>query len=303
MASRTLHGERTTTSRTLRVEFRSEGTICRGTLHLHGERDGRGPGVVLAHGFGGTADCTSLVRAARRFAAAGLVALVFDYRYFGASDGSPRQKLSTVAQHTDYHAAIAFLRASDWVDPERIGVWGTSFSGAHTLFVADYDVHIRACVAQVPALDLKASSKQIASHREPSDRAELRAIEGDALVPLVAERTDEAAVFMSEHSYKFETVECPTAEHWVNGILASAYRHGDLSLNDPSTYLETIRAPTLVQVANQDELNSTEGSVRYAAAQSAASLLRYEADHFGIYEEPHATHAHRDAISFFLRHL
>ena len=290
-----------------KIEFLSEGTVCRGTVHLpqsppHDPR-AKPPGVVLAHGFGGTADCTSLVSAARRFARAGIVALVFDYRYFGASDGTPRQKLSTIAQRTDYHAALAFLRASGTVDPERCGLWGTSFSGAHTLFVAEQDGRIRACVAQVPALDLKASSALIRTHRSPADERLLLATPPDQLVPLVATHDGDAAIFMSSDSYKFRTVECPTASHWVNGVLSSAWQHGDLSLNDPSTHLRTLHTPTLVQVANHDDLNSTEGSVKYALGQPKASLLRYDGRHFDIYQEPTAAHAHRDAISFFLRHL
>src|SRR5581483_4138351 len=46
--------------------------------------DGPHPIVVMAHGFSGTRELR-LDAYAERFAAAGLGALVFDYRYFGAS--------------------------------------------------------------------------------------------------------------------------------------------------------------------------------------------------------------------------
>jgi len=45
---------------------------------------------VLAHGFGGVREAR-LDAFAERFGDAGLAALVFDYRYFGASTGEPRQ--------------------------------------------------------------------------------------------------------------------------------------------------------------------------------------------------------------------
>ena len=50
----------------------------------HGGR----PCVVMAHGFGGTRD-TGLLGYAEGFAAAGLDVFVFDYRGFGASEGTP----------------------------------------------------------------------------------------------------------------------------------------------------------------------------------------------------------------------
>jgi uncharacterized protein len=78
------------------VFFHSGGVRCAG-VHLPGEDggvfagdDGRRPCVVLAHGFAGTVD-SGLLPYAERFAAAGLDALAFDYRHFGASEGEPRQ--------------------------------------------------------------------------------------------------------------------------------------------------------------------------------------------------------------------
>ena len=114
------------------VAFESDNTLCRGTLY--GSSKSRA-GIVLAHGFGGTADCKSIVNAARAFAKAGFLALVFDYRYFGKSDGEPRQKLSVTAQLADFSNAVEFVLKY----VKHIGVWGTSFSGGYTLFLArDY---------------------------------------------------------------------------------------------------------------------------------------------------------------------
>lgn len=285
---------------TQNVEFVSGQDVCRGALRL--PRRSNGAGIVLAHGFGGTADCTSIVNAAEHFTRAGFATLVFDYRHFGRSDGMPRQKLSVALQREDYHAALGVMRR--FVDHKRVGLWGTSFSGAHTLFVAKEDGNVAASVAQVPALDLKKSSAQIASHRTAKQNAELGATPEDELVKLVLDDDAEgAAVFMSEDSRKFKTVECPTAKHWVNGVLAESLNHGDLHLNDPSTYLDAIDTPTLVIVANRDELNSTPGSVAFASRFEAMSLVRYDCNHFGIYAPPMEAFAHADACNFFSRHL
>jgi fermentation-respiration switch protein FrsA (DUF1100 family) len=134
------------------VRFTSAGTTCAG-VHLAGEGDafagaeGTRPCVVLAHGFGGTVD-SGLLPYAERFAAAGLDALAFDYRHFGTSEGEPRQLLSIPAQLQDYACAIAFARTLPEVDPERIVVWGTSFSGGHVVAAAVADGRVAAAIAQ-----------------------------------------------------------------------------------------------------------------------------------------------------------
>src|SRR5687767_145565 len=107
------------------AEFESDGSICRGWLYRP-QRDGKSPCVVMAHGFA-TLKEARLAAYAERFAAAGLGVLVFDYRHFGASEGEPRQYVSVPRQHADWRAAIGHARGLDWVDPERIALWGTSY--------------------------------------------------------------------------------------------------------------------------------------------------------------------------------
>ncbi len=73
------------------------------------------PCVVMAHGFGGTRTAR-LDAFAERFAAAGLAAVVFDYRYFGDSTGEPRQLIDIKRQIDDWRAAVAFTRTLPEVD-------------------------------------------------------------------------------------------------------------------------------------------------------------------------------------------
>ena len=139
------------------VSFDSGGVRC-GGVHLRGEgdafagEDGLRPCVVLAHGFGGTVD-SGLMPFAERFAAAGVDALAFDYRHFGTSDGQPRQLLSIFGQLEDYAAAIAFARSLDGVDPDRIVLWGSSYSGGHVVAAAVADGRVAAVISEVPAMD------------------------------------------------------------------------------------------------------------------------------------------------------
>ena len=81
-----------------------------------------------------------------RFAAAGYHCLAFDYRYFGASTGQPRQLLDIPSQLADWHTAIAYVRSLPNVDPDRVGLFGTSFSGGKShRGCGRADTLIRAC--------------------------------------------------------------------------------------------------------------------------------------------------------------
>lgn len=61
----------------------------------------RRPAVVMAHGLSAVKEMY-LSNFAERFARAGLVVLVFDYRYFGGSEGEPRGRLFPAEQIEDY---------------------------------------------------------------------------------------------------------------------------------------------------------------------------------------------------------
>ncbi len=128
------------------------------------------PGVVLCHGWGGLK--SHLAESyAKPFTAAGFACLVFDYRGWGESDGKLiptadlpmltdageqilkvrviREVVDPADQIADISAASAWLMSDDGVDPERIGLWGSSFGGGNVVSVAGTDARIKAVVAQI----------------------------------------------------------------------------------------------------------------------------------------------------------
>jgi cephalosporin-C deacetylase-like acetyl esterase len=133
------------------VEFQSEGTTCRGWLYRP-EGAGPFPAVALA---GGWCYVRELVMPyyAEAFAAAGIAALVFDYRNLGVSDGDVRQHLDPWAQVRDYRNALSFLERHDEVDADRLGVWGISYSGGHALILGATDPRVKCLVSQIPVID------------------------------------------------------------------------------------------------------------------------------------------------------
>ena len=115
------------------IEFKTEdGIKLRGWHYLPEKQTGKVPTIVMAHGFSAVKEMY-LDRFADAFAAAGLGALVFDNRNFGASDGEPRQEIDPWQQVSDYRDAITFAETLPETDPARIGIWGSSYSGGHVM--------------------------------------------------------------------------------------------------------------------------------------------------------------------------
>ena len=137
--------------------------------HFTGEGDalatdaGR-PVVVMAHGLAGTMD-SGLQPFAEALAAAGLDVFAFDYRGFGASDGTPRQTVSMAGQLEDYRAAMSAAARLPGVDPQRIVLWGISLAGGHVISAAAGRDDVAAVVALTPLVDgLAAGRHALATH-------------------------------------------------------------------------------------------------------------------------------------------
>jgi uncharacterized protein len=134
------------------VEFGSEGETVRGWLYTPDEGEAPYPVVVMA---GGWCYVKEIVQPfyAEHFANAGVAALVFDYRNFGESDGARRQHIDPWMEIEDYKNAISFAETLGDIDPERIGIWGISYSGGHVLITGATDPRVKCIVGIVPVVD------------------------------------------------------------------------------------------------------------------------------------------------------
>ena len=146
-----------------KVDIYSAGVRMTGTVLYPQALEGKKlPTVVMSHGWGGTA---ALLRPdAERFAQAGYFVLVFDYRGWGESDarlvhdGSAasdnkagrglREVVDPLDQATDIFNAVHWAMGESMVDVNRVGLWGTSFSGGLVAYVAARDPRIKAIVSQ-----------------------------------------------------------------------------------------------------------------------------------------------------------
>jgi dienelactone hydrolase len=118
-------------------------------LYLPDGARGPVPGVVTGPGFGGVKEML-IPHFGEALAQAGIATLAVDYAGFGASGGEPRQDVDPRAQIRDLRRGLDHLSRDARIDARRLGIFGTSMSGAHALVIAGTDPRIRAAVVMVP---------------------------------------------------------------------------------------------------------------------------------------------------------
>ena len=130
------------------IEFPADtGVTLRGWV-ITPDSKGPHPTIVMTPGF--SSSITRLEVIANAFVARGFGVLAYDQRTCGSSDGEPRQDVDPVAQDRDMQMALSFVEQHPALDSDRIGLWGSSFSGGNVLVVAAMDRRVKAVVSQVP---------------------------------------------------------------------------------------------------------------------------------------------------------
>src|SRR6478735_8792343 len=107
------------------------------------------PGLVMSHGFSATR-AMALPRFAEAFAAAGIAVCLYDHRNLGQSGGEPRQAIDPWRQTLDMATVVSWLADRPEVDADRLGAWGSSFSGGEVLALGAVDRRLKAVVANAP---------------------------------------------------------------------------------------------------------------------------------------------------------
>jgi len=104
------------------------------------------PAFIILHGFGSTKKAGNVVTPAAMLNRLGYVAMRFDMRGCGESEGE-HGRLICLEQVSDTRNAMTLLQGHPNVDPARIGVMGSSFGAAVSVYTAGLDERFAACVS------------------------------------------------------------------------------------------------------------------------------------------------------------
>ncbi len=281
------------------------GARCHGLLYTPDDGGG-GPGVVMAMGFGMVKEAHADDYAGY-FADRGLTVLAFDYRRFGRSEGEPRQALYPMDQVSDYRCAIHWLRESGQVDPDRICVWGTSFSGGHVVTLLAFPpTGVRCGVAQVPNLYSYKTALSYFGSLEPvmilADQGRGACCRGEPGYISIVSESGEPAVLMSEEARSYYLEKAAQLETFVNRITLDSLDR--ILAYNPGDYAPLVNKPILIVVASRDKTTPPE-QAREATSRmpGPVKLVELDAGHFDVYKDPLLSEVRRLEADFMLRHL
>jgi dienelactone hydrolase len=282
------------------VSIVGSGPNLAGDLYLPDLTRGPVPAVVTGSGFGGVKEML-LPAFGEALAAAGIAVLSIDFAGFGASSGAPRQEVDPVAQVADLRRGLDYLSTMPGIDPARLGVWGPSMCGAHTLVVAGTDPRVRAAVSIIPFTKAPrlvaarvswavvvdavrrlfgASGKTIAASGEPGDLAVMT--------------TDGALAWIQEVS-----AGAPSFRNEVT--LASLLKVGAYR---PMRMVGAsgIRVPLLTILAKDDTLTPATSARAELSSVARHDVVEFPGTHFELFGV-HLSAVVDLTVNWFTRHL
>ena len=292
------------------IEFTSKGLSCRGWLYMpDGLTEGqRAPAIVMAHGLAGVKEM-NLASFAERFAAAGFVTLAFDYRCWGESEGEPRSQIFPLEMVEDYRNGITWLSNRPQVDPRRIGVWGTSYSGGLVLYVGTFDKRVKAVVAQVPSALNPESRRALDPERWDrvgklliEDRTE-RYKTGAVKYMKVVSPEDEPCLLPGQEAYEEYMALTKTAPTWRNEVTLESIEK--MREFDPVSLIHLMAPTALLLIPGEKDSLIPMEAVRatYERAHEPKAISVLPITHFEAYIEPWLSKAADLAIEWFQMHL
>ena len=281
------------------IHIWSDGTRMAGDLWLPaGFGDGNDkPAILLTHGWGGTRD--QLNGYALIFAGAGFVVLTFDYRGWADSHSrlviigeqpepdangevtvrarAIRELVDPQDQIRDITSALDYLSGEPGVDRDRIGIWGTSYSGGHVIHVGARDDRVAAIISQVGYQGVGGWSPEARRH------ARQRAI-------------DKARGTIDPVPQGIDRI--PNLKGTPD--LAKMLDHR------PLDWAGDVRVPTLIIDVTEEELfdHTANGRAAYDVIRqnAEAEYVTYPGQHYSIYRQ-HFEAASSAALEWFQKHL
>ena len=292
------------------VEFAADGVTLRGWLFTPKDRTGPYPAIIMTHGFSAVKEM-GLADYAAVFAAAGLAVLAYDHRNLGASDGSPRYEIDPVAQLRDYGHAITFLADRAEIDPARIGLWGTSYSGGIVLMAAAQDRRVRCVVAQVPFISgydtlMRPATAEFRAQFQATQEAERQSLAAGSpprLVPVCTKAPDAPPQPRGYSTYDyFHGFGDAVTAIWGNRITVRS--QGLRQEYEAMPWLERIApTPLLMIIAADDTITPTDICLEaYARASAPKRLVTIPGGHYDPYLDGFAASS-AAASDWFATHL
>jgi uncharacterized protein len=288
------------------IDFYSEGFKLVGDVYYpDGVKLGeRRAGIVLCHGYTGVKDLY-LPDNARVLNDAGYMVMTFDYKGWGDSEG-PRSRLAPYSRVADVQAALTVLGTLPEVDPDRLGIYGTSYGGATVVWVGAIDPRVK-CVVSV--VGIGHGARWMRSVRRPDEWHDLLERSARDRVKRVLEGKSEFV--------KREEILLPDRQS--AGLAAAARRNNPAAVSEiPLEYIDDTAQfnpewvvdriaprPILFITTDDDRLVPPEESIQLhaRAGEPKKLVMLHGFGHYEVYNEPAFSQVMAATLGWYREHL
>lgn len=262
----------------------------------------------MAHGLSGVNE-QGLGEVAKIISSAGYAVVVFDFGHFDDSTGEPRQQIFPLDMVEDYRNAITWACTHPNVDAERVGIWGTSLSGALATYTATVDPRVRAVAIQMPVL-MSPSVRRILDPAKwdmmqnalIADRIARYETGEVKTIPVVAQGNN-PCILPGAVSYDFFIRSQEMAPNWRNEVTLESL--GKFREFDPVSNIELISDVAFLLIGGEKEhlipLDILQAA--FDRVPEPKKMVMLPVGHFGVYEEPWLSKATNEACAWFDTHL
>jgi cephalosporin-C deacetylase-like acetyl esterase len=136
------------------IEFKTiDHVTLRGWIFKPTDAQGKLPCLVMVHGFACLKEMHLKTLAERLTSTLPIACLVYDHRGFGDSDqkeNEPRNEVVPTYQNSDVQDAITYAQSREDIDASKIGIWGYSYGGGHSLWIGAVDRRVKTVITVAP---------------------------------------------------------------------------------------------------------------------------------------------------------
>ncbi|EXJ72101.1 uncharacterized protein A1O5_04605 [Cladophialophora psammophila CBS 110553] len=280
------------------VEFKtSDRVTLRGWFYTSDSASGKAPCLVMSHGFTALKEMDLDAFAEYFVSNLPITCLVYDNRGFGDSDaaeGEPRSEIIPMTQCSDISDAITYASTRPEVNPDKIGIWGSSYSGGHVLYVGAVDRRVKAVLSQVPCVSGWDNFNRLVrpdfavgfNATFAADRIARAEGKEPGFVPVVDADPLKPSALPTPDSYEFFTAWEKKCQ-WKNTCTVKTVEL--FRAYEPQQLIEKISpTPLLMTIARGDVLTPSDLALgAYARAKEPKQLQLLPCGHFEAYSGPY----------------
>ncbi|KAI4748029.1 DltD N-terminal domain protein [Aureobasidium sp. EXF-12298] len=292
------------------IEFKTiDNVTLRGWMFKPADAEGKHPCLIITHGLTCLKEMCLDTLAERLTSVLSIACLVYDHRGYGASDqkeNEPRNEIVPAHQNSDLQDAITYAQSCEDIDAAKIGLWGYSYSGGHSLWVAANDRRVKAVIAVAPFITGVIVANNMRSDLEDSfievlsqERLSRAAGNKPGRMPVVVENPLDTAVLPHVESYAFFSTWAEKSD-WKNDltirrqvppfssdiVLTTSYSLEGIQSYFPGSRIHRIGpTPLLMQVPKKDVVAITDTMLEaYSRAIEPKEIQILPGGHFSMFE-------------------